>query len=316
MSPARCLVAMYHYVRDVETTPFPAINAISTASFVAQLDTFARECPAIDYPVFEAHVRGRLSLDRPRALLTFDDGFIDHYQTVFPALGVREWSGVFFLAGVTIGDRPRVLNVHKTHFLIARLGAQAFGEAVRDALARQPVGAGQALAWRSEVYRYDGAAGLETKHLLNYELPHDVADQVLEELFDEHLGDEVAFARQLYLSPEQIREMAREGMTFGFHTERHRVLSRLDEAGQRAELAHGVARVRALTGQTSVPFCYPYGHLHTYNAETLAILDEAGYGLAFNTVRRLADPMTDPRFEVPRYDTRDLPPFSSSLPYA
>jgi peptidoglycan/xylan/chitin deacetylase (PgdA/CDA1 family) len=316
MNAARCLVAMYHYVRDAEDTLFPAINAVSASAFQAQLDAFARECPAVDYPAFEACVRDRRPVDRACALLTFDDGFADHYETVFPALARRGWRGVFFLAGEALDDPARVLNVHKTHFLLARLGAEPFARAVREALARQAVGAGQGLGWRSEVYRYDQSADLETKHLLNYELPYEVADRLLDELFAEHLGDEHAFAGRLYLAPGQIREMARAGMTFGFHTERHRVLSRLDEAGQRAELASGVARIRALTGQPSVPFCFPYGHPHTYNAVTLRLLAEVGYGLGFNTVRRLADPVADPRFEVPRYDTRDLPPFAPAIPHA
>jgi peptidoglycan/xylan/chitin deacetylase (PgdA/CDA1 family) len=97
-------------------------------------------------------------------------------------------------------------------------------------------------------------------------------------------------------------------MTFGFHTETHRVLSRLDESEQRDELLRGVARVRALTSQATVPFCYPYGFPHTYNAATLAILAEAGYSVAFNTVRRSARVGVDARFELPRFDTRDLPP--------
>ena len=107
-----------------------------------------------------------------------------------------------------------------------------------------------------------------------------------------------------------IREMAAAGMTFGFHTERHPVLSRLDREAQHRELIGGVPRLRALTGQASIPFCYPYGHPHTYNADTLAALGEAGYGMAFNTVRRLAQPAVDPVYEIPRFDTRDLPPFT------
>ena len=33
-------------------------------------------------------------------------------------------------------------------------------------------------------------------------------------------------------------------------------------------------------------FCYPYGFSHTYNADTLRVLAECGYSMAFNTVRR------------------------------
>jgi peptidoglycan/xylan/chitin deacetylase (PgdA/CDA1 family) len=103
--------------------------------------------------------------------------------------------------------------------------------------------------------------------------------------------------------------MAEGGMTFGFHTERHPILSRLDAHRQRDEVARGVTLLKTLTGQDSVPFCYPYGHPETYNAETVAALAESGYGTAFTTTRRLARPAVDSRFEFPRWDTRDLPPF-------
>lgn len=316
MTEPRCLVAMYHYVRDVEKTPFPALRALSTADFVAQLGMFAECRPPIEYQTFERYLRGRRPVERPCSLLTFDDGFVDHYETVFPLLRRHSWTAVFFVAGEAVRDEPRVLNVHKIHFLIAHLGQQTFARAIRERLVRQPVAAGESLTRVPEVYRYDGVGDLEIKHLLNYELPHEVADGLLGDLFAEHLGDEAAFARKLYLSRAQILEMARAGMIFGFHTERHRVLSRLDRSAQRLELAQGVARVHGWTGQASVPFCYPYGHSHTFDATTLDLLEEIGYGSAFTTKRRLSDPSLDGRYEVPRYDTRDLPPFVPVFPNA
>ena len=316
MSAPRCLVAMYHYVRDVERTAFPGMNALAPRDFRLQLDLLGQVRAPLEYGELEAAVRQRRPVARPCSLLTFDDGFVDHYETVFPELCRRRWTGVFFLVGLALGERPRVLNVHKTHFLIARLGAEAFAAAVRAGLSRQPVAAGHTLAWRDDVYRYDPSGEQEAKHLLNYELPYEVADRVLNDLFAEHLGDDTGFARALYLSPERIREMAGAGMTFGFHTERHRVLSRLDAAGQRAELAQGAERVRELTGQRTVPFCSPSGPPHTYDATTLDVLRDAGYTLAFNTVRRLADPASDAGLELPRYDTRDLPPLGAELPDA
>lgn len=310
------LVVMYHYVRDTERTPYPALNALRVSDFGAQLAWLAERWSPITYPVFEASGTGA-GLPRGAALLTFDDGFVDHYTTVFPMLRQRGWAGVFFVAGAALDDPPRLLNVHKTHFLLAALGAERFAAEVQDAVAAcgagvsgSPASQGNNLTWQSGVYRYDQSPDLAAKHLLNYELPFKDADDVLSRLFDRHIGDEVAFARELYLSHDMIQEMAAAGTTFGFHTQSHRVLSRLDREAQRRELLHGVARLRDLTGQASVPFCYPYGHPHTYNADTLAVLREAGYGMAFNTVRRLARPATDPPFEIPRFDTRDLPPFA------
>ena len=53
-------------------------------------------------------------------------------------------------------------------------------------------------------------------------------------------------------------------------------------------------------------FCYPYGFSHTYNADTLRVLEECGYSMAFNTVRREAVIGREPRYELPRFDTRDV----------
>jgi hypothetical protein len=55
-----------------------------------------------------------------------------------------------------------------------------------------------------------------------------------------------------------------------------------------------------------VSFCYPYGFPHTYNADTLETLEEFGYSVAFNTVRREAIFGHDRRYELPRFDTRDV----------
>ena len=125
-----------------------------------------------------------------------------------------------------------------------------------------------------------------------------------------HLRNSVAsdeFARALYLSKDMIAEMAAGGMTFGFHTHRHRVLSRLTRAEQTLELRGGVETIRAATGQASAPFCYPYGKTHTYNGDTLQILADEGYSMAFNTVHRVLVDGREARYELPRLDTRDLP---------
>ena len=303
-----CLVAFYHYVRDVAATPFPALKALAPADFERQLDALAATHRLVGFEQFATALESRQSLDGA-ALLTFDDGFADHFTTVLPRLRARGMSGVFFVVGAALENPPRLLNVHRAHFLLAQLGAERFAREVRAALP----GAGarhDGLGRQSSVYRYDRSDDLDVKHMLNYELPFTTADQVLSDMFTRHIGEESAFARALYLSADQIRGMADAGMTFGFHTERHRVLSRLDRAAQHVELARGVERIRALTGQSRVPMCYPYGHAHTYNADTLDLLGDAGYVCAFNTVRRRARLDRDPRYELPRFDTRDLPPFA------
>ncbi|MBA3269741.1 MAG: polysaccharide deacetylase family protein [Acidobacteria bacterium] len=300
-----CWIVFYHYLRPSASTSGRGIRALSPQDFAQQLDWLAQHADIVDYNAFASAFARRRGFARPAVLLTFDDGVLDHFEVAYVELKRRGLSGVFFLNGDPLEEPPRLLNVHRTHLLLDELGAASLLGEVRRVLSTT------AMPDRSEspqVYRYDGEPEQVVKRLLNYELPYDHLDRVLTELVAKHLGEEAAIARRFYLSAPDVRGMALGGMTFGYHTRRHRVLSRLDEAGQIEELAGGVARVRELTGQQTVPFCYPYGHSQTFDATTIRLLPELGYEMAFTTGRRPARPDADAPFEIPRFDTVDLPP--------
>jgi peptidoglycan/xylan/chitin deacetylase (PgdA/CDA1 family) len=302
----RCLVAMYHYVRDTAATPFPEIRALPPAVFERQLDWLQSRFTVVGLAEIEAAAAGHGEMPADAAHLTFDDGFVDHHDTVFPILRRRGLSGTFFVAEDTCGPAPRLLDVHKTHFLLAHLGAEAFGRAVLDATSAAR-GSGD-----SDVFgvdRWEASDERAIKRLLNYDLPYEESSRVLDALFRAHLGDSAEFARQLYLDGAAIRAMADGGMSFGYHTRSHRMLARIPVDEQRHEIRGGVAWIQSLTGQRDVSFCYPWGGRGTYTADTVRLLGEAGYSVGFNTERRTAEVRVDGRFELPRYDTRDLPPY-------
>jgi peptidoglycan/xylan/chitin deacetylase (PgdA/CDA1 family) len=305
-----CLAVMYHYVRDSAATPFPLIRSLEPALFARQLDWLQEHYAIVGLAALERAFASEASLPPNAALLTFDDGFVDHYDAVFPELRRRGLTGVFFVSGSTCGPDPRLLAVHKTQFLLARLGAQPFA----DAVLAECGSAHARLSHAATVFgrdRWEAADEQMVKRLINYELPFDEAEHVLEGLFTRHIGPSDAFARALYLDERLVREMASGGMVFGYHTRTHRMLSRLSVADQQSELASGVSWLQQLTGQTRVPFCYPWGGRQTYTADTVRILGECGYSLAFNTVRRRLSLTRDQRFELPRFDTRDLPPYTA-----
>jgi len=307
-----CLVVMYHYVRDSRATPFPDIRALAPDLFRQQLDWLQANYTVVTLADLEAALDRRATLPANAALLTFDDGFVDHFDTACPMLVERGFTGTFFLSQDACGPVPRLLNVHKTQFLLARLGAADFSRAVlaESGLASASWDGGGVFGADSWEQGDDRAV----KHLLNYQLPFAEADRVLDALFARHIGDPHAFARALYLDAAMIREMSRHGMTFGFHTRSHRMLSRLTADEQRGELEDGVEWVRGLTGQAKVPFCYPWGGRQTYTHETTGILRAAGYSVAFNTERRRLNVAADGPYELPRLDTRDLPPYTGGEP--
>jgi peptidoglycan/xylan/chitin deacetylase (PgdA/CDA1 family) len=311
VSDAGCLVVMYHYVRDSAATEFPAIRALPPNLFEQQLDWLQAHYTVIDVERLEAALSGGEALPEDAAILTFDDGLTDHYDTVLPSLRRRGLRGTFFLSEDACGESPKMLGVHKVHFLLARLGAEAFGRAVLEQCAEAV-----SQSRGREVFgldHWDESSERAIKHLVNNELPFAEAERILELLFERHIGSSAEFARGLYLDAARIREMAAAGMTFGHHTRTHRMLVRLSAAEQDAEIRAGVEWIRSLTSQATVTFCYPWGGPQTYTRETLRIIRESGYSLAFNTVRRRLN-ADDNRYELPRVDTRDLPPYTDAEP--
>lgn len=299
-----CVIVMYHYVHE---SGHSGLRALEAANFERQLDALAAQRSILDYDEFRRRAaEGTAALDGT-ALLTFDDGLADHYREIYPRLRARGLSGVFFVCSGPL-ERAELLNVHRVHLLLARLGAERLDEEVRVALA-QAGHSGAARADRSGIYRYDAARDFDVKKALNYDIPYEVADEVLTRLFARLVGDEPRHAREHYMSEAMIREMAAGGMRIGGHTRRHRVLSRLDAAGQRHELSD-LALLRDLSGREDVPFSYPFGHPHTYDATTLGLLDEMGYDSAFTVIRELERGRRD-RFEIARLDTRDVYPFTA-----
>jgi len=302
-----CLTVMYHYVRDSSSTQFPDIKALSPFNFADQLDWLCERFKVLSFGSFWEALNGK-GFARPSALLTFDDGFIDHYRQAWPLLRERGLKGIFFLCGATLGPAPRMLKVHQIHFLLARMGA----EALRSAVLSHPRcrGCDSIREERPEgLYRYDRDAGGSVKQLLNYVMEDSRAEEILEDLFAQNVGPSDRFARDLYMGEEQIREMAEAGSVFGAHSHSHPVLSRLCPLEQRRELAEGARTIKGLTGQSLVPFSYPYGHPHTYTNETMALLKELGHCGAFNTARHFTVAGEHDIFQLPRMDTKDLPPF-------
>lgn len=308
-APAATLTAvMYHYVRDLPRTRFPRIKGLLTDAFRRQV---AQLCDGYEMATLEsalAFLSGEYQPRRPLCLLTFDDGFRDHLTDVLPILAERRVRGLFF---VTTGclEEGRVLPVHKNHFLMAAL---PFDDYRREFLARAAALAPEighevddALARRN--YPRDTPDVAALKYLLNFRLPEELRGRILNDLFAARLGDERAFARELYLSWDEARALQDAGMVIGGHSHRHVALATLDEPAQRHDLTTCAHLLHArLKPQPLWPFSYPYGKPgDSFGDETVRLVAELGFCCAFTTAVGDNAPGQE-RFSLRRTDTNDV----------
>src|SRR5664279_3055636 len=112
-------IVMYHYVRDLEHSRYPAIKGLSTERFRRQLDHIQRLYTPISIEdLLQALSSPHRQLPPNSILLTFDDGYSDHFQNVFPLLDDRGIRGCFFPPAQAVLEH-KVLDVNKIHFVLA-----------------------------------------------------------------------------------------------------------------------------------------------------------------------------------------------------
>lgn len=303
-------LVMYHYVRDVENSAFPNIRALSIDKFKGQLDYLQANYNMVSpYKMVEAALSGVL-MDEKDCVLTFDDGFIDHYETVLPEFQKRGIAGAFFPSAVPIKE-GKLLDVHKIqHIIGGRVDHSEIAESLIRLVEQNPEKCDGKSAdfYVSEFKKadhLDSANVVFIKHLLQYALPAETRLEFADRLFAEYVGsDEKAFASQLYMNLDQIRELHSAGNLIGGHGYRHIWLGKSSPDLQRDEFTRTQAFLAEINPKIAEDwvFCYPYG---SHDETTLELMKEFGGRVGLTTEN--AEHKTANHLQAPRIDTIYLP---------
>lgn len=302
---------MYHYVRDLQRSTHPRLRGLRTEDFEGQLDYLLRHhtpCSAAD---IVAASRGLGTLPDNACHLSFDDGFLDHFLTVFPRLEAQGIPASFYPPARAVQERT-VLDVHRVQFVLASveepsgLAAEVF-ELIRPWRAEVDIPSDEDLfRTYGRPNRWDPAEVIFVKRVLQRGLPETVRSAVTAELFARHVGgDEAAFASGLYMDLEQLRTMARHGFEIGGHGYAHRWLEGSPPREQADEIERTVAFLAAVAGgpPRDWAMAYPFG---SYDRTTLSILEGAGCALGLTTRVGLVEHLAAP-LELDRIDANDVP---------
>jgi peptidoglycan/xylan/chitin deacetylase (PgdA/CDA1 family) len=121
-------------------------------------------------------------------------------------------------------------------------------------------------------------------------------------------------SREMILSWTEIREMAKNGVTFGAHTVNHPTLIGLPLEQARREIVDSQRRIEENISQPADTFSYPDGRLGNINADIKAILRENRFVCAVYAIpTRFVSPGTDP-YELGRVSPRwDFSTFHLSI---
>jgi len=305
-------VVMYHYVRDLSQSSFPNIKGLNTKEFLNQIDYFKKNYNFVTInDCISALNAGELNkLPTNSMLLTFDDGFIDHYDTVFPILVKNKIQGTFFPPAKPVLEHI-VLDTHKIHFLLA--SNSNTNDLIQDIFKKLDSNRKEYKLNSNEYYfkklavpsRFDNKEVIFIKRLLQNELPEILRSKIIHELFTITVNsDEVYFSKKLYMSEQHLKEMISENMFIGGHGYDHYWLEKLNYSDQKNEIDLTIRFLKKIGAEyKDWVMCYPYG---SYNNETLRILKANGCKLSFTTIPGISNFIESNKFELERFDTNDF----------
>ncbi len=311
-------IVMYHYVRPLKGARYPEIKGLSVEDFREQIAYIKRHYNVIGAEQLMDAAEGDGSLPPRSLLLTFDDGYADHFSWVLPVLSREKLPACFFPPAKCI-LLHRVLDVNKIHFVLASVPDK--GELVERIFERmdryrlEHALAPNAYYWKltGRPSRFDPAEVIFVKRMLQRELPEELRKSITDDLFKRYVtGDEESFSRELYMGIEELAELRRNGCYVGSHGYEHHWLNALPRAKQEREIDLSLEFLQRIGSDTKRwIMCYPYG---AYDDTLLSVLERRDCVLGLSTRVGVAELGTDHPLALPRLDTNDLPKRGAASP--
>lgn len=304
-------IVMYHYVREIEKSAYPNIKGLEVSLFKEQVKYLKKHCNiitmeqliyALDYP---------RELPKRSILLTFDDGYLDHYKYVGPILDQLQIKGAFFPCAKIVMSH-QVLDVNKIHFILA--AADGISVLLEEIFKLLNYYRKEYKLESNEFYfkklaqtsRFDTKEVIFIKRLLQVELEESLRNKITDYLFIKFVNEsESRFSQQLYMNEKQLQELYRCGHHIGSHGYDHYWLNVLTKESQEIEIVNSLSFLKQIgIDINNWTMCYPYG---AFSKDTIDLLKAYNCKLAFTTEPDVASLMNCDRFKIPRLDTNDLP---------
>lgn len=319
MMKKRINIVMYHYVRDPVSSRYPMIKGLDRLLFIEQIEYLLKHYKPIRMEdILCAYEEQNFSeLPENGFLLTFDDGYVDHYEVVYPILKSYGIQGSFFPNAMALKEN-KLLTTNRIHFILAvaeQQGEHVLQNLVEECFAEMDVYRNQGVHLPSNqalydelavANRWDLAEVIFVKRLLQNALPEDVRNQIAKNLFQKYVKrEEDDFARELYLSTSQMKEMKENGMFFGLHGYDHYWLAKLEQSAMEKDITKALDFMSDIIDMEQWVMNYPYGN---YSENVIDYIKKKGCKLGISVEARSAVLGEDNPYALPRWDCNDVFP--------
>ena len=297
---------MYHYVREYDSE-YPNFRYLDIKNFRKQLDYFSDNFGFVSKDEWINFINGDLSEMNNKIILTFDDAMRCHYDYVFPELESRNLWGIFYVPAKPYISKE-ILDVHKVHLLCGAYDGIDHLNSLLGLLDENMIPDKKREEFRNSTYlNQTNLQGVtEFKRILNYFIDYDFREDLINQVskaFDYKYSSEF-----FYVPPKGLIEMHNSGHIIGSHTVNHPVMSKLTKENQIIEIDQSFKFLESFGLGSIKTYCHPYGGFHSFNTDTIEILDNNNVNFSFNVESRditMSDIFKSIQ-HLPRYDCNEF----------
>jgi peptidoglycan/xylan/chitin deacetylase (PgdA/CDA1 family) len=288
------LILMYHDVRDFEDTSFPSRYAgtsfLTRLEFRQQLDFLEEHFTVVS--LRELQQRKMMgSMAANLAVLTFDDGLADHFGSVRPELLSRGLPASFFIPTAPVFDHA-IIPSHKIQFLLAcevgeRTVVREIKRELDEARSDDPTIASFEVLWAEfsvslwSNNSWSAEQVFVTRLLRSGLEPAVIREQILDNLFARLVcTDHVGFAKEFYLSAEQVSTLHRDGFEIGSHGHTSDPLTNFVGGALHDDLDHSASMLKEFAVPPEFAISYPNGAV---DASVVEAARKCGYTIGLTT---------------------------------
>lgn len=299
---------MYHYVREY-SAEHPNFRYLDIDNFRKQLDFFAEEYGFVSREEWNKYTTsGKLPDQQGKVILTFDDAMRCHYDYAYPELLKRNLWGVFYVPTSPYTSK-KLLDVHRIHLLCGALNGRELLDYTINFISDDMIPDIKHADFHKFTYkRQVNHTGIsDFKRILNYFVHYDCRSDIVDNIAA-HFGYQFP-SDEFYVEPQCLVEMEHNGMVIGAHTVDHLVMSKLSKQQQFEQINGAFNYLKSIGCEKVKTYCHPYGGFHSFNQNTVDILDDLNVLFSFNVEpREIAhEDINHNRQSLPRFDCNQFP---------
>lgn len=254
------LVLTYHRVLPEIKIDF-LNTVVSLSTFNRQIETLTKKFHIISLKDSANQCLRKSSRDKMQVALTFDDGYYDNYEIVYPILKARGIPATFFIVTDYIGKSRALWDFEVANILH---NSKLHNIRIGDEFICQNLLQSKSMFILSIINKMKSLNYINRQEILN--------------ALKEGAGSKIRnCSDNRCMTWQQLKEMSEHGMDIGSHSFSHPSLSRIsiDEAMQ--EIKESKDMIENNIGKDCLHFAFPYGSRSDYNQKLIDYTRECGF---------------------------------------